>query len=143
MRAPLLSAFLLLAPIASAENRGEVLFNQACSRCHVAQAPSKPQPTSGLVAASRGSGPNLGELMPRRTYEQVRKWIQGPQRLKPDTGCDTRMLAPSDLDALMSFLATVSQPPEPPREQRLRQELEQQLAERRARQPRSGVKETR
>ncbi|MGE6759989.1 c-type cytochrome [Corallococcus interemptor] len=132
MRVPLIPTLLLLAPLAHAENRGEVLFNQACSRCHVARVQTKSQPTSGLVAASKGNGPNLGELMPRRGYEQVRKWIQGPQKLKPDTGCDTRMLAASDLDALMSFLATTSQPPEPPRADRLRQELEQQLAERRA-----------
>ncbi|MBZ4373297.1 cytochrome c family protein [Corallococcus sp. AS-1-6] len=136
MRVHLLPALLLLAPLAHAESRGEVLFQQACSRCHVAQVQTKAPSTSGLVAASKGSGPHLGELLPRRGYEQVRKWIQGPQRLKPDTGCDTRMLAPSDLDALMSFLATASQPPEPQRAERLRQELEQQLAERRAKETR-------
>ncbi|WP_223632951.1 c-type cytochrome [Corallococcus sp. EGB] len=136
MRVHLLPALLLLAPLASAEDRGEVLFNQACSRCHVARVPTKAEPTSGLIAASRGNGPNLGELMQRRTYAQVRTWIQGPHRIRPDTGCDTRMLAPSDLDTLMSFLATASQPPEPPRKERLRQELEQQLAERRAKETR-------
>ncbi|WP_338268336.1 c-type cytochrome [Corallococcus caeni] len=139
MRAHLIPWLLLLAPLARAENRGEDLFNQACSRCHIAQAATRASPTSGLVGASKGSGPNLGELMPRRTYEQVRAWIQAPQRQRPETGCDTRMLAPSDVGALMSYLATVSQPPEPPRAERLRQELAQQVAERRARQRQAGT----
>ncbi|WP_255430434.1 MULTISPECIES: hypothetical protein [Corallococcus] len=40
------------------------------------------------------------------------------------------------MDALMSFLATSYQPPEPQRAERLRQELEQQLAKRHAKETR-------
>ncbi|GMU04645.1 hypothetical protein [Corallococcus caeni] len=128
--------FLLLAPgIASAQASGETAFNRACVRCHVAQAPSVQAKAkarnSGLTKPYPGAGPNLGEVMHRRSVQQVRTWIDNPTKVNPKTGCDTRRLADSEKNALIQFLATRAQPPPPPRDEMLEQEKRKGLARQR------------
>ncbi|NPC68608.1 c-type cytochrome [Corallococcus exiguus] len=123
--------FLLLAPgIASAQASGETAFKRACVRCHVAQAPSvqAKKQSRGLTRSYPGAGPNLGEVMSRRSVDQVRTWIDNPTKVNRKTGCDTRRLADSEKNALIQFLATRAQPPPPPRDEMLEQEKRKGLA---------------
>ncbi|RKH59456.1 c-type cytochrome [Corallococcus aberystwythensis] len=106
---------LLLAPgLALAQGGGQSAFNRACSRCHVAKAtnPNTPKRSMGLKGAYKGSGPNLGNLMHKRTLSQVRTWIAAPHKVKPETGCDTRMLSASETEALLDFLVTNAEVPD-------------------------------
>ncbi|MFB1479336.1 hypothetical protein [Corallococcus sp. RDP092CA] len=106
---------LLLAPgLALAQGGGQSAFNRACSRCHVAKAtnPQKPKKSLGLRGPYKGSGPNLGNLLHQRSISQVRTWIEAPHKVKPGTGCDTRMLSPREMDALLDFLVTSAEVPD-------------------------------
>ncbi|MCP3136538.1 c-type cytochrome [Pyxidicoccus xibeiensis] len=126
IRSPLL-ALLLLPCLAAAEDGGEAAFAQACARCHTAGATTPAQPSPG---------PHLDPLVRSRTPEQLRAWLRAPHQVRPETRCDTRLLDEGERDLLLSYLATVSQPPAPPREELLRQQLQQEQAERRARKQR-------
>lgn len=126
-----LLALLLLPPLASAEEVGETAFKRACAGCHAAKvAPGGKKKSTGEAA------PELNALLVSRTPQQLRAWVQAPQKVRPQTQCDTRLLEASEVDSLLSYLATRSQPPPPPREELLRQQLQRELAERRARKQR-------
>lgn len=121
----LIPLLLLLPALASAQSRGELAFSKACAQCHQAQPPStdKKRP----FGARELVGPPMGQVLKKKNLEQIHTWVQAPQRIKPKTACDTRRLAPDDMDALMSFLATVTVPAPPPRRMRLQQQLNQQV----------------
>lgn len=126
--------FLLLAPgIASAQASGQTAFNRACARCHVVQAPSvqAKKQSRGLTQPYAGAGPNLGEVMQRRSVEEVRTWIDDPTKVNPRTGCDTQRLAESEKNLLLQFLAVRSQPPPPSRDVMLEEEQRKGLARQR------------
>jgi len=126
-----LLALLLLSPLASAEEGGETAFNRACAGCHAANVAPRGKKSTGGKAA-----PELEVLLGSRTPQQLREWVQAPHKVRPQTHCDTRLLEASEVDSLLSYLATRSQPPPPPREELLRQQLQRELAERRVRKQR-------
>ncbi|NOK16070.1 c-type cytochrome [Corallococcus carmarthensis] len=110
---------LLLPALASAQDRGELAFNKACAKCHPAEAQKR-------SFGERGpSGPPMSLVLQKKNLEQIRTWTVAPHRINPKTACDTRLLAADEMDALLSFLATVTVPTPPPRRMLLRQQLEQ------------------
>jgi cytochrome c len=111
---------LLLPALASAQDRGELAFNKACAKCHPTEV-QKPAPGERAPA-----GPAVSQLLQRKDLEQIRTWTVSPHRINPKTNCDTRLLAPDDLDPLMSFLATVTVPTPPSRRTLLKQQLDQE-----------------
>ncbi|WP_158623660.1 c-type cytochrome [Corallococcus llansteffanensis] len=119
---------LLLPALASAQDRGELAFNKACARCHPVQAPTQAQKNT-LFGGQPLVGPAMSQVMRKRNLDEVRTWVKAPYRVNPKTACETRLLAPDDLDALMGYLATVTVPATPPRNQLLREQVEQQTAE--------------
>lgn len=131
-----LLALLLLPALAGAEGDGEIAYSRACSRCHQDRAPA--QGTAKSAGAAKAPGPQLDALLKSRSPEQLRAWVQAPHKVRPETRCDTRMLASQEVDSLLSFLATRAQPPPPPRDEQLRQQLQQELAERRAKKQRQA-----
>ena len=128
---------LLLAPAAFAADaaRGEVVFNAQCSLCHEARAPEQGKSGKAKDKSSRRrrwAGPNLAEVLGRRTSDEVRSWLAGPWKQKADTSCDTRNLTPETTGELLAFLTGRSMPLPPPAEVRQRQSLEKRMAERRS-----------
>ncbi|RYZ37535.1 MAG: c-type cytochrome [Myxococcaceae bacterium] len=119
---------LLLPALASAQDRGELAFNKACAQCHRAEAPTEAQ--KRVQGGRAPVGPSMGQVLQQKNLEQINTWVKAPHRINPKTNCDTRLLPSDELGALMSFLATVTVRPEPPRNMVLRQEMEQQAAER-------------
>ncbi len=123
----LLLSMLLLSSVASAVEPGQVAFQRACARCHPVEAKSKAK-----AERKKGEAPEIGAVVRAKSYAQLRTWVKAPHRQKPDTGCDTRLLRPGELDALMSYLQTASRPPLPPPEVRLRNNLERSVKLRKA-----------
>ncbi|MCY1036359.1 c-type cytochrome [Corallococcus sp. BB11-1] len=124
----LIPLLLLLPALASAQDRGELAFNKACTQCHQAQAPTRPpKPVKGIRAPV---APAMDQVVRKKSLTQIHAWVQSPHRFNAKTACDTRLLAPDDLESLMSFLATVTVPAEPPRRVVLKQQREQQVVER-------------
>lgn len=122
---------LLLPALASAQERGELAFNKACAQCHQAQTPTE-KPKS-LLGYREPVGPYMDQVLRKQSLTRIRTWVTSPHAINPKTNCDTRLLSPDDLDALTSFLATVTVPAAPPRRMLLRQQMEQQVAAREAR----------
>ncbi|MHA7628100.1 hypothetical protein [Corallococcus sp. M7] len=119
----------LLPVLASAQDQGELVFNQACSRCHLAQQPTE-RPKASIYGNRDPLGPAMSQVRQKMDLDQLRTWVKAPHRVNPRTACDTRLLAPEDLDALMGFLATVTVPTPPPRRQLLGDQVEQREKER-------------
>jgi cytochrome c len=130
MRTLLLSTLLLSSAVWAVEP-GQVAFGRACARCHPAEAKPRGK-LKAKVDRAKGDAPEIGALVRARSYAGLRKWIEAPHRQKPDTGCDTRMLRPGELDALMSYLQSAARPPLPPPEVRLTKGLERSIAQRKA-----------
>ncbi|MBN8229227.1 c-type cytochrome [Corallococcus macrosporus] len=120
---------LLLPALASAQDRGELAFTKACAQCHQARTPTEPQP-KGVQGARAPVGPYMDQVLRRKNLKEVQTWVQSPHRINPKTNCDTRLLGPDDLDALTSFLATVTVAPPPTRQMMLRQQMDQLVTER-------------
>ncbi|NOK39323.1 hypothetical protein HMI49_39750 [Corallococcus exercitus] len=118
----------LLPALSSAQDRGELVFNQACSRCHQAQQPTE-RPKASLFATRDAVGPAMSQVRQKMDLDQLRAWVKAPYRINRKTACDTRLLAPEDTDALMGFLATVTVPTPPPRRQLLKDQVEQRESE--------------
>ncbi|NNB86072.1 c-type cytochrome [Corallococcus exiguus] len=110
---------LLLPALASAQDRGELAFNKACAKCHPAEVQKR------SFGAREPAGPPMATVLRKKNLEEIRTWTVAPHRINPKTNCDTRLLAPDDMDALVSFLATVTVATPPPRRMLLRQQLEQ------------------
>lgn len=95
------------SPADSATRRGqEVFLTGPCVMCHAIE---------GTSAGSR-AGPNLTHLASRMTIAagtlpntrgNLAGWIVDPQRIKPGTNMPSHMLAPSDLDALLTYLQSL------------------------------------
>jgi cytochrome c2 len=139
-RMKLLVPLLLLPCLAGAEDRGEVTFKKACAQCHVARTSAKEAKAAKGLARESRRVPSLDTLVTQRTPEQLSTWIDAPHKVRPQTGCDTRRLQPGEKDAIMGYLATLSQPPALPRQDMLRQQLEKDLAAYRAQQKKSDPK---
>ncbi|NPC86320.1 c-type cytochrome, partial [Pyxidicoccus fallax] len=112
MKRSSLLALLLLPALSQAEDAGARAFDQACARCH----PASPTPSSQAAPSGAKPGLQLDAVLRGRTPEQLRAWLEAPQKVRPEARCDTRVLAPGELDAVLSYLATRAQPPPPPRE---------------------------
>jgi cytochrome c oxidase subunit II len=95
------------APSDSAVARGEEVFlSGTCAMCHTVE---------GTKAASR-AGPDLTHLASRRTIAagtlpntrgNLAGWIVDPQRVKPGAHMPPNMLAPADLEALLTYLQSL------------------------------------
>ena len=119
---------LLLPALASAQDRGELAFNKACARCHPIQAPTEVQKGS-LFGGQPAVGPAMDQVMRKRNLDQLRTWVKAPHRVNPKTACETRLLPPDDVDALVGYLATITVPVSPPRKQLLQEQVQQKSAE--------------
>ncbi|MCP3136544.1 c-type cytochrome [Pyxidicoccus xibeiensis] len=144
-RTHLLQLLLLLSlpGVAAAQDGGRTAFDTACARCHTADtAEQHVQKSSRSAAKSQRDepvrGPQLSQLLQKRTPEQLRAWIAAPNAVRKDTRCDTRLLGAGDLDLVLGYLATSAQPPPPPRDELLRQQFNKELAERRAQKQRKA-----
>ncbi|MFY2556272.1 c-type cytochrome [Corallococcus terminator] len=148
-----LVALLLLPGFAAANAEGQSAFQKACVGCHTLT----PQPTKSAMRAQKNGGPRikvpvrsaeerrveLGPKVKERSSEGLRTWIAAPSQSKKDTRCDTRGMHPTEMDALVSYLKTSSRPPPLSREEQLRQQLEKDLAARRAKQRRESLESAR
>lgn len=129
-----LLTLLLLPGLAAASSPGESAFNTACASCHTVGAPApKGDKAASAAKGARakvepGTRTNLVELMQKRTPREVRTWVQAPHKVRRDTHCDTRLLAPEDLGALLSYVMLSVQPPAPSRQELLRQERQKDAA---------------
>ncbi|RQZ16652.1 cytochrome c oxidase subunit II [Burkholderia sp. Bp9031] len=94
------------APAAGAEQRGRHVFAARCAGCHAVR---------GTDAAG-DAGPDLSHLGSRRllaagtldnTPENLRRWIEHAQQVKPQTLMPSFALAPRDADDLAAYLATL------------------------------------
>jgi cytochrome c oxidase subunit 2 len=95
------------SPSDSAEGRGlEVFLTGPCAMCHA---------ISGTSAGSN-AGPDLTHLASRRTIAAgtlpntrgaLAGWIVDPQRVKPGNHMPPNLLAPKDLDALLTYLQSL------------------------------------
>ncbi|NRD43439.1 c-type cytochrome [Corallococcus exiguus] len=119
----------LLPALASAQDMGELVFTKACSRCHQAQQPTE-RPKASLYGNRDALGPAMSQVRQKMDLDQLRTWVKAPHRVNPKTACDTRLMAPEEMDALMGFLATVTIPTPPPRRQLLDVQVEQHEKER-------------
>lgn len=94
-------------PASDTARRGkEVLETTTCAMCHTVH---------GALASSR-IGPALTHFGSRQTLaagaapnerEQLRQWILDPQKLKPGAQMPANPLSPTDLNALLDYLATL------------------------------------
>jgi cytochrome c oxidase subunit 2 len=95
------------APASESELRGEVVFQStACVSCH----------TISGTAAKGKFGPDLTHLMSRDTLasgaventpENLRRWIQNPDSIKPGSKMPAMQLSNADITALTSYLETL------------------------------------
>jgi cytochrome c oxidase subunit 2 len=94
-------------PADSARTRGHELFlTRSCAMCHAIE---------GTQAGSH-NGPDLTHVASRRTIaagtlpntrDHLAAWIADPQRFKPGSRMPPTTLAPSDLDALVTYLQSL------------------------------------
>ncbi|MBU8896355.1 cytochrome c [Corallococcus sp. M34] len=135
IRMKLMSLPLMLLPcLAGATDSGETLFNKACSHCHTARRPEKEAKAQPTLARDSKAIPTMDLAIQNRSAEQLRTWVQAPHKVNAKTGCDTRQLRAEDMDALMGYLSTLAVPLELPRDEMLRQQLQEKLKAQRARQ---------
>ena len=132
LRLTLLSAVLSLPALAANADLGAGAFSAACTRCHAAtQVPAGgKEPHADRRNARPGAGPDLTEALLEKGYDPVRDWIKNPVAVRRDTSCDTRQLAPEQLDDLMAYLMSRVLAEPPPRKERLNRSMsdEQQKA---------------
>ncbi|MFP2931220.1 hypothetical protein ACLESO_39725 [Pyxidicoccus sp. 3LG] len=132
---------LSLPGLASAQDGGRTAFEKACAQCHTVSPPAQSSARKAMKSNLRDEpvrGPDLGELVPKRSPEKLRAWIEAPNSVRKEARCDTRLLADGDLELVLGYLAISTQPPPPPREELLRQQLKKDLAERRAQKQRKA-----
>ncbi|MBJ6761375.1 cytochrome c [Myxococcaceae bacterium JPH2] len=128
----MLLPLVLLPCLAGAEDSGETLFNKACSHCHTARRSDKEAKAHPTVARDSKVIPSMDMAIQNRSAEQLRTWIQAPHKVNAKTGCDTRQLRAEDVDAVMGYLSTLAVPPQLPRQEMLRQQLQEKLKAQRA-----------
>jgi cytochrome c oxidase subunit II len=84
----------------------QVFLTSACNMCHA---------ISG-TDANATVGPDLSHVASRRTLaagtlpndpQNMRRWLENPQRVKPGSRMPVVSLAPEDLDALVAYLGTL------------------------------------
>jgi cytochrome c oxidase subunit 2 len=84
----------------------QVFFTSACNMCHAIAG----------TDANATIGPDLSHVASRRTLaagalpndrENLRRWLENPQRVKPGNHMPVVSLAPDDLDALVAYLGTL------------------------------------
>jgi cytochrome c oxidase subunit 2 len=95
------------AHVQDAVSRGQHIFETtACINCHA---------VAGTAADGR-FGPNLTHLMSRETIasgaaantpENLRRWIQNPDAIKPGSRMPAMQLSDQDLDAVAAYLSTL------------------------------------
>jgi cytochrome c2 len=132
MRRTYLLPLLLLPGLAAADSRGELSFNRACASCHVTVASAARAAPGGKPAGTKLHELNLAKLKKVNGAEQLVAWLKAPHSVSPDTSCDTRRLDAAEVNSLISYLATASQPLPASHEELQRQNLAKQHSERRA-----------
>ncbi|WP_342378084.1 cytochrome c [Myxococcus stipitatus] len=134
---PLL-ALMLLPGLSHANDTGKNAFDRACAGCHTVTPPVAQQQQfnkTGAPATTRQQGERryeLGDLVHKRTPEQLQAWIQAPSQVQKNTRCDTRGITPAERDQVHAYLLLSARPPPPTREELLQQQLAEELSTRRA-----------
>ena len=137
MRKLLLAALLLAAGSASADE-GRATFPRACARCHAATAPkpgAKDTPKDAAAAkralkVEPGRAPDMTHVARARTYAELETWVSSPWKVRPETGCDTKLMRSWEKTDLLGYLSTLPQPRTPDRRTQLKQNLERSVAAR-------------
>lgn len=129
MRTSLLVVLLLAAGPALADE-GRATFQRACARCHTATAPKKDGPPARSVKVEPGNAPDLTLVAGARTYKELEAWVSSPWTVRPETGCDTRLIRPHEKTDLLSYLVTLPRPRPPDAHTKLKRNLERSMATR-------------
>lgn len=89
-------AVTLLTVAAQAAGKGEQLFNQKCSMCH-------------LVKGKGGAiGPDLTKVSARLKEAAIRAKLENPKKSNPTSTMPVfKTLPPADMDALLGYLKTL------------------------------------
>jgi cytochrome c oxidase subunit II len=95
------------APSDALKARGQQLFvSTACSLCH-AIAGTEASATTGPDLTHVGSRRSLAAGTLPNSPDNLRRWIENPQRIKPGNHMPTAPLSPADLDALTAYLESL------------------------------------
>ena len=90
------AAFALMASTAQAESKGEQIFKQKCTMCHV-------------VKGKGGNiGPDLSKVSVKLMENDVRNKLESPKKSNPSTSMPSfKTLPKADMDALLGYIKTL------------------------------------
>jgi mono/diheme cytochrome c family protein len=130
-----IAAVALLMPglaLANPYADGAAVFQTNCAACHGATQETKDGKALRSLKEKQGQAPDLSRVLRRKPVREVRAFIENPWKVKPDTGCDTRMLKGRDLENLLTYLTARARPAEPAVRERRKQNLRKALEWRKA-----------
>lgn len=94
--AALCSAVTVMATQAQAESKGEQVFKEKCTMCHVVKG------KGGAI------GPELTKVGSRMKDKDIRAQLENPKKLNPSSSMPSfKTLPAADMDALIGFLKTL------------------------------------
>jgi cytochrome c2 len=89
-------AVTLLTPTVQAESKGEQLFKQKCTMCHVVKG------KGGQI------GPELTKIASSMKEADIKSQLENPKKRNPSTSMPSfKSLPKSDMDALIAYLKTL------------------------------------
>jgi cytochrome c2 len=96
VRTAVAAALLLISVSAQAGSKGEQIFSQKCTMCHV-------------VKGKGGSiGPELTKVASRMSVADIKVQLENPKKKNPSSAMPTfRTLPKADMEALLEYLKTL------------------------------------
>ena len=92
----LFAVVALMASVAQAESRGEQIFKQKCTMCHVVKG------KGGTI------GPELTRISSGMKGNDIRMQLENPKKQNPSTSMPSfKTLPKADMDALLGYLNTL------------------------------------
>lgn len=92
----ILAAVTLMTVAAQAESKGEQIFKQKCTMCHVVHG------KGGTI------GPDLSKIAATKQEKQLRAQLDNPKKNNPNSSMPSfKTLPKADLDALIGYLKTL------------------------------------
>lgn len=92
----LFSLLTLATATAQSESRGEQIFKQKCTMCHVVKG------KGGEI------GPELTRIAARMQEKEIRAQLENPKKQKPSSTMPSfKTLPKDDMDALLGYLKTL------------------------------------
>lgn len=90
------AALTLLTVAAQAESKGEQIFKQKCTMCHV-------------VHGKGGNiGPDLSKIAARKQEKELRGQLENPKKANPASSMPSfKTLPKAEMDALIGYLKTL------------------------------------